>query len=268
MTQALVTREDPTAGGDKGTSSRGWGVAGGVIVLVFLIWRMGTGPFVEGVRATTGWAIATALLVTAATTWCCTQRWRRVAAWSGESIPLRTAYAAYYRSQFINATVPGGIAGDLHRGWRLGWGPVVWERGIGQAVQVVLAGTLLAPGGWRWAGAAFLVCAALTGGSVVVLSALSSLGHLGVFLVAATAVGADLPLATLLPVGALVLLGSAIPFNLAGWGPREGVAAWAFASYGSTQALGLTVSVSFGGLCAIATLPGILGLRALRRRHG
>jgi hypothetical protein len=62
----------------------------------------------------------------------------------------------------------------------------------------------------------------------------------------------------LLPVGALVLLGAAIPLNVAGWGPREGVAAWAFSTAGSTAAVGLSVAVTFGVLAMVATLPGLL----------
>jgi hypothetical protein len=94
----------------------------------------------------------------------------------------------------------------------------------------------------------------------VLLSALAVAGHLVVFLVAAASVGVALTPLQLVPVGALVLLGAAIPLNVAGWGPREGVAAWAFAAYGSTAATGLAVSVTFGVLAMVATLPGLLVL--------
>jgi hypothetical protein len=135
---------------------------------------------------------------------------------------------------------------------------VLWERGIGQLVQVALVGAVLLPGDWRWIGLASVGLAVLVGGAVAVLSALSTAGHLLVFLVAAA--GTGLPLSTLLPIGALVLLGSAIPLSVAGWGPREGVAAWAFTAFGSTAATGLAVSVTFGVLATIATLPGLLVL--------
>lgn len=246
-----------------------WRVTGGVLLLGVLAWRYGAGPFLDGLLATTPWALATALLVTAATTWCCAQRWRLVAAGHHEVIPLSLCYPAYYRSQVINATVPGGVLGDVHRGWRFGWRPVVEERVIGQVVQAGLAGALVLPGLWPWAAVVgLLVVATVAGGAVVLLSVLSSGGHLGVFLLAAATVGVDLPLTTLLPIGALVLLGSSIPLNVAGWGPREGVAAWAFASYGSTAALGLTASVTFGVLSTAATLPGAWAIWRLRGRHG
>ena len=238
------------------------------MVLGLLVRQLGTGPFVEGLRATSPWAVLVALVVTAGTTWCCALRWSLVSArvvQSGQSrVPLRTAYAAYYRSQLINATLPGGVVGDVHRAVRHGWRGVVWERGLGQVVQVALVGVLLLPGGWRWVGLAAVGLAAVAGGAVLLLSALAVAGHLAVFLVAAESVGVGLTPLELLPIGALVLLGSAIPLNVAGWGPREGVAAWAFAAFGSTAAVGLTVSVTFGVLAMVATLPGLIVLGGRR----
>ena len=49
---------------------------------------------------------------------------------------------------------------------------------------------------------------------------------------------------------------AAIPFNLAGWGLREGAAAWAFAAAGLGAATGATVAVTYGVLALVATLPG------------
>ena len=49
---------------------------------------------------------------------------------------------------------------------------------------------------------------------------------------------------------------AAIPFNVAGWGPREGAAAWAFAAAGLGAAAGATVAVAYGVLALVATLPG------------
>jgi bacteriorhodopsin len=53
-----------------------------------------------------------------------------------------------------------------------------------------------------------------------------------------------------------VLVAAAIPLNVAGWGPREGVAAWAFASAGLGAAQGATVAVLYGVLALVAVLPG------------
>jgi hypothetical protein len=237
----------------------------GTAVLGALAWRLGTGPFADGVRAVSPWAVVVALVVTAGTTWCCAARWTLVSARVGAPVPLRTAYVAYYRSQLVNVTLPGGVVGDVHRGLRHGWRGVLWERGVGQLVQVALVVALVLPSPYRWLGLAVVACLAVAGGAVVLLSAAAVAGHLLVFLVAAQAAGATLPPLVLLPVGALVLLGSSVPLSVAGWGPREGVAAWAFTAAGSTAAVGLTVAVTFGVLATVATLPGLF---ALRRSHG
>ena len=240
--------------------NRGLRVAGGALVLALLAWRLGAGPFVDGLRATTWWAVLVALVLTAGTTWCVAARWSVLSARFGRPVPLRTAYVSYYRSQLINATVPGGVMGDVHRGARHGWRGVVWDRVLGQAVQVALVGALLLPGGWRWLGLAGVALAVGAGGRLLVLSVLSTAGHLLIFLAAAESVGVSLSVGALVPVGALVLLGASVPLNVAGWGPREGAAAWAFAAYGSTAAAGLAVSVTFGVLATLGTLPGLLVL--------
>ncbi|HET6937270.1 MAG TPA: lysylphosphatidylglycerol synthase domain-containing protein [Nocardioides sp.] len=240
-------------------------VVGGLVVIGLLVWQLGTGPFLDGLLATRPWAVLVALVATAGTTWCCAVRWSLVSGRFGERVPVRTAYVAYYRSQLINTTVPGGVVGDVHRGARHGWRGVLWERGLGQVVQVALVGSLLLPGPWRWLALAALAVALVAGGAVLVLSALAVAGHLAIFLAAAASVGVALTPLQLLPIGALVLLGAAVPLNVAGWGPREGVAAWAFAAYGSTASVGLAVSVTFGVLAMVATLPGLL---IFGSRHG
>jgi len=236
-------------------------VAAGVAVLGVLLGRFGAAPFVDGVRAAGPVPIVVAVLVTAGTTWCCALRWSLVSRRRGEPLALPVAYGAYYRSQLINATLPGGVVGDLHRGVVHGWRPVLWERAVGQAVQLPLVGALLLPGAWRWTGLAVVAALVAAGGAVALLSLLSSAGHLLVFVVAAASAGAALPMPSLVPVAALVLLGSAIPLNVAGWGPREGVAAWAFATFGSTAEVGLAVAVTFGVIATVATLPGLAFLR-------
>ena len=67
---------------------------------------------------------------------------------------------------------------------------------------------------------------------VVAASLLALVGHVATFLVAARTAGVTAPLADLLPLALLVLVAMGIPANVAGWGPREGVAAWASARRG------------------------------------
>ena len=130
-----------------------WGrLLGGAAVLVVLVWRLGTGPFLDAVRMVNGWSLAAAAGIAALTTVCCAWRWSLVARGLGVGVPMRAAVPAYYRSQFLNTTLPGGVLGDVHRAVRHGRDvgdpnralrAVAWERSAGQVVQIVLAITVL-----------------------------------------------------------------------------------------------------------------------------
>src|SRR5438067_7876222 len=125
-----------------------WGRLGAsALVFAVLIWRVGTGPFLNGFRTIDGGALAAAaglaVLSTVAYAW----RWKIVAAGLGVDLSLPAAVAAYYRSMFLNATLPGGIVGEVHR-WAGQGGDVqdlgralrsvAWERFAGQLVQILL----------------------------------------------------------------------------------------------------------------------------------
>lgn len=231
----------------------------GLGVLVAVVWWVGPGPFADAVRSAGPLAVAAALAVTGVTTVACAWRWRALAHRLGVEVPLREAVAAYYRSQFLNATLPTGVVGDVHRGYRHGALPVVADRGAGQAVQVAAAGALLLVGPAPWAAAVLglgVVAALVRWPQVVGTSIVAAAGHVVVFLVAARAAGTVASLTDLLPLALLVLVAAAIPLNVAGWGPREGVAAWAFASAGLGAAQGATVAVLYGVLALVAVLPG------------
>ena len=139
----------------SGTARRTWAWArplGGAAILAVLVWLLGTGPFLDGVRHVSAWALLAAISITVLTTVCSAWRWRTVARGLGVGLPLRTALAAYYRSQFLNSALPGGVVGDVHRGVRHGMDmgdigrglrAVAWERVAGQVVLVGLALTML-----------------------------------------------------------------------------------------------------------------------------
>ena len=276
-------------------------LTGGLLVLAAVLVELGTGPVVDGLHATRPGPLLVAAAVTAVTTVCCAVRWRVVATALGARLELPAAVAAVYRAQFLNVTFPGGVLGDVDRAvghgrhlGRLGTAvrSVVWERALGQVVQVALtAGVLVALSSpWRSlalvAGPLALLACALGavvlqrsalvldlrrvlgtpagGGAVVAASLAAAAGHLLVFVVAARATGVHAPLSTLLPIAALVVLVSAVPLNVAGWGPREGMAAWAFAAAGLGAPTGLAVSVAYGVMATLATLPGGLVLLAGR----
>jgi hypothetical protein len=251
-------------------------LAGAAGTLGVLIWRLGTGPFVDGLRTVDGRALGAAVGIAALTTVCCAWRWTIVAGGLGVDLPLRGAVAAYYRSQFLNLTLPGGVVGDVHRGVRHGLRAVVLERCAGQVVQVVLTvGVLLAlPSPVHSlvpAAAAVAVAVALVGVVLVarartalgarawlgiaVASALVVAGHALTFLIAARTAGVSAPASQLLPLALLVLVAAALP-SVGGWGPREGATAWVFGAAGLGAQLGVETAVVYGVMVLFASLPG------------
>ena len=280
--------------------------------LAILVWRLGTGPFLDGLRTVDGRALAAAAGLGLLTTVCCAWRWRIVARGLGVDLPLGTAVAAYYRSIFLNVTLPGGVVGDVHRGIShgrdtsdvgRGLRAVAWERSAGQVVQAVLtvAVLLVLPSPVR--GAMPLVALALlaavagvalvgrgrpTAGRVVgvgggsrlsrlrnaasrdvrdgllagrawpaiaLASALVVAGHTMTFMIAARTAGATAPPSQMLPLALLVMLAAVLP-NVGGWGPREGVTAWAFAAAGLGASRGVATAVVYGVMVFVACLPG------------
>jgi uncharacterized membrane protein YbhN (UPF0104 family) len=126
--------------------------AAGVVLLAVVLALVGTGPVLRGLLAVDGWSLGVAAAIGAVTTVCAAWRWTVVAAALGMRIPLRAAVAGYYRAQFLNIVLPGGVLGDVHRAatsgtvagaTALGARAVVWERLIGQAVQVALVVAVL-----------------------------------------------------------------------------------------------------------------------------
>jgi glycosyltransferase 2 family protein len=305
-----------------GVGRRAWGWArplGGAAILVVLVGRLGTGPFVDGVRLVSAWSLLAATSITALTTVCSAWRWRTVARGLGVDLSLATAIAACYRSQFLNSALPGGVVGDVHRGVRHGMDSgdigrglraVAWERTAGQVVLVVLALLVLltldspVQSAMRW-----VVPVAVVGGLVLVLvlralpsrgpsrgaramrtarddiraglldrrawpvvavtSVVVAAGHGSVFLVAAWTTGTHASPVRLWPLAMMVLLAMAVPLNVGGWGPREGVAAWAFGAAGLGAAQGLATATAYGVMGLVATLPGatVLAVDAVRARR-
>ena len=278
----------------------------GAGILAVIMARLGAGAFLDGLRMTNLWALAAAAAITTLTTVCCAWRWSLVAGGLGVDVHLRPAVAACYRSQFLNATLPGGVVGDVHRAVRHGRDvgdvarsvrAVAWERTSGLVVQIALtiAVLLLLPSPARAPLAAVGATAAATALVVVLTlrslsggretlphrvaramiadvrqallgrrallgiglaSAIAVAGHTVTFMIAVRAAGTTAPVARLLPLALLVLLASAVPTNIAGWGPREGAAAWAFSSAGLSAQQGVTIAVVYGVMALVATLPG------------
>lgn len=151
----------------------------------------------------------------------------------------------------------------------------------GLAVALALAGTLLARRPWRvrtpWVGRAlravrddirFGLLVRRSWPGVVLASAVAVTGHVATYLVAARAVGVTTSVATLLPLALLVLVAAGLPLNVAGWGPREGVAAWSFAAAGLGAGQGVATAVAYGAMVLVANLPGAVVLLAASLRVG
>jgi glycosyltransferase 2 family protein len=253
-------------------------------ILAVLVWRLGTGPFLDGLHAVDGGALAAAAGLAVLSTACCAWRWRTVARSLGVELGFGVAVAAYYRSLFLNLTVPGGVVGDVHRGLGHGLRAVVWERSAGQVVQIVLtvAVLLVLPSPVRpvmpFVALALLAAAGIVAfmrvrpaalgawPTIALASALVVAGHTVTFLIAARTAGATAPLSELLPLSLLVLGAAALP-NIGGWGPREGVAAWVFAAAGLGASQGVATGVVYGVMVFVASLPGAAILLAAWVSH-
>lgn len=287
----------------------------GAAVLAALLWRLGTGPFVAGLRLIDGRALGAAVGIGVLTTWACAWRWSLVAGGLGVRLPLPAAVAHCYRATFLNATLPGGVLGDVHRAVRHGQDSgdvrrgiraVVWERAAGTVISVLLSAVVLLAfpspirpylpmalavtvlaslaavllarfvperGPARWLRALRTAKADLRDGliarqrwaGVVAATAVVLAGNLATFLVAARTAGATAPLSQLIPLTLLALLAMVVPANVGGFGPREGVAAWAFAAAGLSATQGVATAMVYGALALVSTLPGAAVLVLSRR---
>ena len=173
---------------------------------------------------------------------------------------------------------------------------VVWERTAGQAVQVLLTISVLfvlpsplrssmpfvalalaatavvvvlvvrvrtGRGHSRWERALNAAVADIRHGllrkralpAVVLASTVAVLGHVLTFLIAARAVGVTAPVSRLLPLAFLSMMAMVLP-NIGGWGPREGVTAWAFSAAGLGAGRGAATAVAYGIMVLAASLPG------------
>jgi uncharacterized membrane protein YbhN (UPF0104 family) len=283
-----------------------------------LLHRLGEGAFLDGLRVIEPTTLLAAVGIGVLTTVFSAWRWCLAARGIGIALPMRTAVADYYQSLFLNATLPGGLLGDVNRAVQNGRSSgnvgrgiraVVLERSAGQItlflvgavvlvaypsmllaasdVVTVPGPALVAAAGAALAATAFAVTRARrphsrvgravrtmtsdvrqgllarrTWPGVVVSSAIVLGGHLATFLLAARAAGATAPLLKLLPFAVLALVAMTLPLSIGGWGPREGVTAWAFGAAGLGAAEGLTTAVVYGLFAFAAAMPGVAVLVA------
>lgn len=122
------------------------GVGAGMLCAIVMV--TGTEPFVRGLASVSPMAVAAAVVLAGTATAAAAWRWRVLARRLGLPLGWRESVAAYYRSQFLNTVLPGGVVGDIERavshGRRLdrtgqAVRAVAAERTAGQVVQLVLA---------------------------------------------------------------------------------------------------------------------------------
>ena len=247
-----------------------------------LVWRLGTGPFLDGIRTVDGRALAAAAGLAVLTTRVLRlaledrgprSRRRPAAARRGGgvlpvAVPQRHAARRRRRRrpprrqprprrQRRRPRAAGRRVGALRRAGRAG------RPDRRRAARAAVAGALVHAAGrdrgssWRcsascswlgrgpaaaapgWARIRSAVAGDIRDGllarrawpGIALASALVVAGHAATFLIAARTAGATAPLSRLLPLALLVLLAMVLP-SVAGWGPREGVAAWAFGAAG------------------------------------
>jgi len=80
--------------------------------------------------------------------------------------------------------------------------------------------------------------------------------YCAMFACAGRMIGAEAPSATLALIAPVVLLAMLLPISVAGWGVRETAAAGVWVALGWPAAEGVAVSVAYGALCLLASLPG------------
>ena len=294
---------------DRGARSRvvRWSVRLAVLAVLVLVGsRVGTGPFLAGLERLTPLAALLAIGATALATVAAAWRWRAIAHAFGLELTPASAIAACYRSQLLNTVLPGGVSGDIARGLdgssgdRLrGLRVVAWDRGTGQAVQLVLLATALGATSGALGGAIVAV-ACVAGGVALPLLGRSSprtdggrvsrvlhgfrrdlsvliarprtlmpivlgsvavcLLHAAVFVLAAQLTGAAADPLRLLPLALVVQAAAILPTGFGGLGAREGVAAAIFAGVGLGAGHGVSAGIAAGALGLIAVLPGVIPL--------
>lgn len=196
----------------------------GVAFLVWLLWWYPLEAFTDAFGAVDSRSVAAALGIGLVTTVLCATRWVLVARGVGLCLPWLRAVGDYYRAVFLNAVLPAGVLGDVHRAVSHGRYAGDLARGVRAVVLERMAGQVVLAG----------VCALL------------------LFTLPAALLGPGLlAVAASVAVFALVALGVAV-----GWvaGRRRGSRWW--------RALSATVADTRAGLFTLTTGPGVVLLSA------
>ncbi|WP_164876118.1 lysylphosphatidylglycerol synthase transmembrane domain-containing protein [Falsirhodobacter deserti] len=256
-------------------------------------------------RADLGWLIAAGLVVNLQTV-LCGWRWKMTANRLGQALPLTVAIREYYLAQFVNQTMPGGVAGDVARAVRVkgdsmarSGAAVAIERISGQVGMLVimivalaialLTGAVPSGTGGMPLGIGIGIAVALPiayrlipqrmreairRGILDIWARQSVLGlaisacNILAFSCCAEAIGAPLePLAAAALVP-VVLSAMLIPASVAGWGFREGAAVLFLPAAGLGAQAAVATSVAYGAVLLVSAIPGAFFLRRPRKLAG
>lgn len=248
------------------------------------------------------WWLAAAAAVVNVQTVLCAWRWKLTANRLGQHLPLRVAITEYYLAQFVNQSMPGGVAGDVARAVRVK-GDNMARSGAGVAIErisgqvgmlaiMVTALTLAMTRGqvpWNIGALPLFIGlgiavglpiihrlipermrAAIRTGILEIWKRQSVLGlaisacNILAFAFCAESIGAELhPLAAAALVP-VVLSAMLIPASVAGWGFREGAAALFLPVAGVGPQAAVATSVAFGAVALLSAVPGAFFLRRPR----
>lgn len=265
-------------------------------LLGLVVARWGLSPFASAAGALPWWAVAVGLGLGAAGVVLQALRWRLVARHHHIFLPVGPAIARCWQAAFLNSILPGGIAGDAlraaddssdaqapdgRRALASGFAAVAAERLAGTTVVLIAtAVVLLAPA--PLAGVACLAGAVVTATiawrwlrvlpvrdlvTVVLLSVAGWAAFVTMFVLAVVVVAPEVDV-SLAPGLATVSVGAmSLPVTVGGWGTREAAAGWIFMLRGLDAGTGVTVSIGYGILALLSTLPGaaVLAVRTAPR---
>lgn len=252
-------------------------------------------------NADAGWLIA-ALAIVHFQTGLCAVRWHMTATRLGQHLPLGVAIREYYVAQFLNQTMPGGVAGDVARAVRVK-GDSMAKSGAGVAIErisgqvgmlaIMICGLALAMAHgevpWRIGATPFgigigiavalpvvyflipeRVRNAIRRGILDIWVRQSGLGlliaacNILAFGFCAEAIGADLNPIAAAALVPVILSAMLIPASVAGWGFREGAAVLFLPVAGVGAQSAVATSVAFGAVALVAACPGAFLLRRPR----
>ena len=232
-------------------------------------------------------------------------RWRFTAGSLGLTLPWRLAISDYYLASFGNQVLPGGVLGDAWRADRHrrrsgqagpAWRAVIIERASGQlvvaalSVPVLLA--LLGPSillptglmltlllGLGWLGRDWPPLKILLTDSrqallssrrwplQLALSLVIVVSYGLVFALVGRGLGSAVEFGQLMLLALPALLAMLIPLSVAGWGWREAGSALAWTALGLSASEGVAVSMTYGAVVFLASLPGAIVWLVSPARH-